>query len=125
MQLSPRSARLFAQIQLLDQRFIAIGLRSVQIIEQTPALRDHFQEAAARGMIFGVALQVFGQMLDPAREKCDLHIRAARIFFMQLELLEAQRLRALCHYEVPTLNEERALATTIWLRSALARPISG
>src|SRR6266487_3425520 len=64
-------------------------------------------------MIFGVALEVFGQMLDPAREKCDLHIRAARIFFMQLELLEAQRLRALCHYEVPTLNEERALATTI------------
>jgi len=110
-ELPQRSARLFAQIQLLDQRFIAIDFRSVQIIQQTSALRDHFKEAAARGVIFGVALQVFGQMLDPAREKCDLHICTARILFMQLELLEAQRLRALCHYEVPTLNEERTLAT--------------
>jgi hypothetical protein len=111
-ELPQRSARLFAQIQLLDQRFIAIGFRSVQIIEQTSALRDHFKEATARGVIFDVALQVFGQMLDPAREKCDLHIRTARILFMQLELLEAQRLRALCHYEVPILNEECTLATT-------------
>jgi hypothetical protein len=31
---------------------------------------------------------------------------------MQLELLQLQRLRALCHYEVPTLNEEHTLATT-------------
>jgi len=63
-------------------------------------------------VIFRVALEVFGQMLDPAREKCDLHIRAAGIFVMQLELLQLQRLRALCHYEVPTLNEEHTLATT-------------
>ena len=82
MQLSPRSTRLFAQVQLVDQPFIAIGLRSVQIIEQTPALRDHLEKAATRGVIFGVALQVFGQMLDPAREKCDLHIRATSIFVM-------------------------------------------
>src|SRR5205807_10559394 len=54
-----------------------------------------FKQAAARGMIFGVGLQVFGQMLDPASEKCNLHIRAARIFFMQLELRDAQRFRAL------------------------------
>src|SRR5438270_14087309 len=46
-------------------------------------------------MIFGVGLQVFGQMLDPAREKCNLHIRAARIFFMQLELRDAQRFCAI------------------------------
>src|SRR2546429_6909892 len=97
MELSARSTRLFAQVQLVDQRYIAMGLRSVQIIEQAPALRDHLEKAATRGVIFGVALQVFGQMLDPAREKCDLHIRATSIFIMQLELLEVQRCRALCH----------------------------
>ena len=48
-------------------------------------------------MIFPVGLKVLGQMLDPVREKCDLHIRAPRIFFMQLELPEVQRFRALCH----------------------------
>jgi hypothetical protein len=50
-------------------------------------------------------------MLDPVREKCDLHIRAAGIFVMQLELLEIQRLVALCHNEGPTVAEEPILAT--------------
>ena len=50
-------------------------------------------------------------MLDPVREKCDLHIRAAGIFVMQLELREVQRLGALCHYEGRNVTEERILAT--------------
>ena len=50
-------------------------------------------------------------MLDPVREKCDLHIRAAGIFVMQLELLEIQRLVALCHNEGANLDEDRSLAT--------------
>jgi hypothetical protein len=62
-------------------------------------------------MIFPVGLKVFGQMLDPAGEKCDLHIRAASIVFMQLELLEIQRLVALCHYEGANLDEHCVLAT--------------
>jgi hypothetical protein len=40
-----------------------------------------------------------------------LHIRAAGIFVMQLELLEIQRLGALCHNEGPIVAEERILAT--------------
>ena len=62
-------------------------------------------------MIFGVALQVFGQMLDPAGEKCYLHIRAASIFFMQLELLETQRFRALCHKRAAILDDNARLAS--------------
>ena len=50
-------------------------------------------------------------MLDPAREKCDLHIRAAGIFFMQLELLEIRRLVALSHNEAPIVAEEPIFAT--------------
>ena len=50
-------------------------------------------------------------MLDPVREKRDLHIRAAGIFVMQLKLLETQRFTALCHNEGPTLDEEPILAT--------------
>ena len=50
-------------------------------------------------------------MLDPMREKCYLHIRAARIFIMQLELLEIRRLVALCHNEAPIVAEEPILAT--------------
>ena len=50
-------------------------------------------------------------MLDPVREKCDLHIRAAGIFVMQLELFEIQRLVALSHNEAPILTEELIFAT--------------
>ena len=62
-------------------------------------------------MILPVNLKVLSQMLDPAGEKCDLHIRAAGIFLMQLELLEVRRLVALCHNEGPIVAEEPILAT--------------
>ena len=55
-------------------------------------------------MIFPVNLKVLSQMLDPAGEKCDLHIRAAGIFVMQPELLEIRRLVALSHNEVAILD---------------------
>ena len=50
-------------------------------------------------------------MLDPMREKCHLHIRAPRIFIVQLELLEIRRLVALCHNEAPIVAEEPIFAT--------------
>ena len=50
-------------------------------------------------------------MLDPVREKCDLHIRAAGIFVMQLDLLEIQRLVALSHNEGAIVDEESIFAT--------------
>src|SRR5262249_21066579 len=99
------------KVQLPDQILVTISLRFAQIIEQTPPLRDHLEEAAPRRMIFSVNLEVLSQMLDPAREKCDLHIRAAGVFVMQLELLEIRRLVALCHNEAPIVAEERILAT--------------
>jgi len=87
-------------------------------------------------MIFPVNLKVLSQMLDSAGEKCDLHIRAAGIFVMQLELLEIRRLVALSHNEAPTLDEESIFATaqrderwsslrhsqvTFWVASPLVR----
>ena len=74
-------------------------------------MRDHLKQAATRRVIFPVNLKVLSQMLDPAGQKCDLHIRATGIFFMQLELLEIRRLVALCHNEGANLDEERVLAT--------------
>ena len=62
-------------------------------------------------MIFPVNLKVLSQMLDPAGQKCDLHIRAAGIFVMQLELLEIRRLVALSHNEAPIVAEEPIFAT--------------
>src|SRR4029450_13045975 len=102
---------LFAQVQLVDQFFVTIGFRFAQIIEQTSTMCDHLKQAASRRMIFPVGLKVFSQMLDPASEKCDLHIRTAGIFLMQLELLKIRRLVALCHNEGANVAEDRILAT--------------
>ena len=59
-------------------------------------------------------------MLDPMREKCYLHIRAARIFVMQLELLEIRRLVALCHNEAPIVAEEPIFATAQTSRACIS-----
>ena len=83
-------------------------------------MRDHLKQAATRRVIFPVDLKVLSQMLDPAGQKCDLHIRAAGILFMQLELREIRRLVALCHNEGANLDEDRVLAT-----HALKRPRGG
>ena len=74
----------------------------------------HLEEAAPRGMIFPVGLQVLGQMLDPVGEKCHLHIRAAGIFVVQLKLLQTQRFRVLCHFEGAILGEECRLASSLF-----------
>ena len=80
-------------------------------------------------MIFPVNLKVLSQMLDPAGEKCDLHIRAAGIFVMQLELLEIQRLVALSHNEGPIVTEEPIFATvqhdSTGTPAPLSRSVSG
>ncbi len=72
-------------------------------------------------MIFPVNLKVLSQMLDSAGEKCDLHIRAAGIFVMQLELLEIRRLVALSHNEAPIVAEEPMFATAQTSRACSSR----
>ena len=99
------------KVQLPDQILVTISFCFAQVVEQTPPLRDHLEEAAPRRMIFPVRLKVLGQMLDPTGEKCDLHIRAAGILVMQLKLLETQRFATLCHNEGGILDEEPVFAT--------------
>jgi hypothetical protein len=50
-----------------------------------------------------------------------LHIRAAGIFIMQLELLEIRRLVALSHNEGPIVTEEPILATAQTSRACISR----
>ena len=87
------------QVKFLDQALIPIGLRLAEVIEQAPARGDHLEEAAARGMVFGIGLQVFRQLSDTAGEECYLHIRAAGILLMKLECREIHRVAAFCHNE--------------------------
>ena len=93
--------RLLTQIELLEQALIPVGIRLAQIIEQAPAHRHHLEEAATRGVILRVTLEVVGQLRDPAGEQCDLYIGAACVLLVELELLHVHRVTAFCHNEVP------------------------
>ena len=62
-------------------------------------------------------------MLDPVCEKCDLHIGAAGIVVMQLELLEIRRLVALGHNEAPIVAEEPIFATAQTGRACISRSV--
>src|SRR5947209_8940634 len=96
---STSDPQLFPQVESVDQLLVAFGLGPAQIIEQAPALGHHFEQPAARRMVFSVALQVFGQLRDPPREQRDLYIGAARVLPVQLELLDVQRFSILSHFE--------------------------
>jgi hypothetical protein len=48
-------------------------------------------------MILGVTLQVFGELGNPAGETRNLHVRAAGVPLMELELLHVHRVTAFCH----------------------------
>jgi hypothetical protein len=102
---------LLTQVELLDQVFIPVGVRLAEVIEQAPSHCHHFEEAAARGMIFGVTLQMFRKLRDPLSEECDLHIRASGIFFVELELLHIHRVTAFCHKRSATVNEVHRIAS--------------
>ena len=84
---------LLAQLQLLGHRLIAGHVLEVQVIEQTAALADHHEQTTARTVVFFVLLQVFGQVVDPAGEQGDLHIRRTCVFLVQLEISYHFRLR--------------------------------
>ena len=59
----------------------------MQVIEQTPALADHHQQATAGAVVFVVALQMFGKVVDALRQERNLHVGGSGIFFVQLELI--------------------------------------
>ena len=74
-----------AEFELLGNGLVPGQVGGVEIIQKTPALADHFQEAAPRAVILDVFLQMFGQMVDPFRQKGHLHISRPCVALMYLE----------------------------------------
>ena len=74
------------QFQLLGDRLITGQVGVMQIVEQPAALADHHQKTTTGGVIFLVALQMLGQMVDALREQGNLHIRRSGIPLVQLKI---------------------------------------
>ena len=67
--------RLLPQAEFGDdfEVFGPVGLP--EVLKQTGTLANELQQPAATGKIFLVRPHVFGQVVDPVREQCNLHCR--------------------------------------------------
>src|SRR5271165_2345355 len=65
---------LAAQAEVGDQFAVALEIFALQVTEQTPALADLHEQAAAAVVILLVDLQVLGQLVDRGGEDRDLDV---------------------------------------------------
>jgi len=64
----------------------------MQIIQQTPALPNHHQQAAPGAVVLLILLQMLGQMIDALRQQRNLNIRRTSIPLVQLKIANCFRL---------------------------------
>jgi hypothetical protein len=55
---------LSAQTQAIHYLMIAFNVCTLQVIEQTSSLRDHFQQAAPRVIVLLVGLEMLGKVVN-------------------------------------------------------------
>src|SRR5581483_1967850 len=63
----------------LDQRLVAGFVLPLDVIKERSALRDHFEQAAARMRVLHMRFEMFGEIGDSFGEDRDLHLRRTRI----------------------------------------------
>jgi hypothetical protein len=70
---------LLADAELADHGFIALGIVSLQIVEQATPLADQHKQAAARAVVLLVRLEVIRQLADAFTDNGDLNLGATRV----------------------------------------------
>ena len=53
---------------------VALDVRTLQIIEQTAALRDHLEQAPPRVVILLMDFEMFGELVDPLAKQSYLNL---------------------------------------------------
>ena len=71
----PGDSRLLADAKSLNEIRVSLGALTLKVVEEAPPLTDEHQEPSARVVIFGVNLEVLGQVADALAEDRDLHFR--------------------------------------------------
>jgi len=73
------------ELQFLCNQLIARQVGLMEIIQQTPALPDHFQQATPGTVVLDVLLQMLGQVINSLGQKGDLHVRGACVLIVKLK----------------------------------------
>jgi hypothetical protein len=75
----PLVKNLLADAEFLNNGFVALGIVSLQIIQQATALADQHEQAASGGMVLFVRLEMLRQLTDALAQKRNLDFRTARV----------------------------------------------
>lgn len=73
-----------ANPEAADDVEVPLGRDPLQIIKQPPATTYHHEQSATARKVFGVLLEMFGQVSDPGSQQGNLHLCRTRIFLPTL-----------------------------------------
>src|SRR4029077_1034790 len=77
-----------AQPQFLDQCPISLQVVLLEIGEKTAAATHELEQPTPGVVVLRMRTEVFGQVVDPLREQCDLHLRRPRVFLARPVMLD-------------------------------------
>jgi hypothetical protein len=80
--------QLLAETEFMDHSLIAIGIVSLEIVEQATPLADQHEKTAARAMVLLVHLEVFRQGTNAFAEQRNLHFRTPGVGSMRAVLVD-------------------------------------
>ena len=81
-------ASLLANAELPDDRFIALGVVSFEVVEQATPLADQHEQAAARAVVLLVRLEVVCQLANAFTDDGDLNLRTPGVSRVRLVLVD-------------------------------------
>jgi hypothetical protein len=87
---------LTTQAQTIHDFVITFDVRSLQVIQQTPPLLDHFQQAAPRMIILLVSLEMLGQVVNSLTQQGYLYLRRTGVGLMGTEVRHNLFFRFFC-----------------------------
>ena len=70
-----RFRSLTTQTKSVNDFVVTLDVCLLQVVEQTPALRDHLQQSAPRMIILLMSFEMLGEFVDALTEQRDLHRR--------------------------------------------------
>ena len=80
-------ASLLADAELSNDRLIALGIVSLEVVEQATPLADQHEQAAARAVVLLVRLEVVRQLANAFTDDGDLYLGTPRVSRVRLILV--------------------------------------
>jgi len=78
---------LLTKIEIFEHLAVALDASLLHIVEEAPPLTDQLQKTTTRVVVFGVRLEMFGEVVDPLRDQRDLNFAGSGVVGREAILL--------------------------------------